>query len=121
ETRHAYADEVRLHGAQALVVHSPRAHHARREIVHHQIALGGEHPGNFDATRFGHIKSQRNLVAMQIALQPELAISQWRGILTLDLYDLRAMIRQNTSRDWTCDYPGEIQNADAFQREPGHG
>ena len=58
---------------------------------------------------------------MQIALQADPAISQRRGMLTFDLYDLRPMIRQNTSRDRTCDYPGEIQNADAFQRKPAHG
>jgi hypothetical protein len=58
---------------------------------------------------------------MQIALQADLAIPQRRRILTFDLYDLRAVICQNTSRDWTCDHPGEIQNPDAFQRKPAHG
>jgi len=58
---------------------------------------------------------------MQIALQADPAISQRRGMLTFDLYNLRPMIRQNTSRDRTCDYPGEIQNAHTFQRESGHG
>src|ERR1700687_4683282 len=115
EARHADANDVGLDRFQAFVIHPPTAHHARGEIVHYDVALRGDCARQLDAARMLHVERDREFVAMQVALQAELAVAERRRIFALDLDDLGAVIGQDASRDRTGDDPGEIEDADAVE------
>ena len=68
-----------------------------------------------DAARMLHVKRDREFVAMEIALQTQLAVAERRRIFALDLDDLGAVIGEDTSRDRAGDDPGEIEDADAVE------
>ena len=105
---------------EALVIHPPAAHHARGKIIHHDVAGRGEPAGEFDSARMLHVERNGEFVAMQVALQAELAIAHWRRIFALDLDHLRTVIGENPRCDRPCHHPGEVENAHAVQRHRGH-
>ena len=107
-------------GGETFVVHPPTAHHAGGKIVDHDVAFGGEAAGEFDAARVLHVERDRKFAAIQVALEAELAVAELGRILALDLDDLRAVVGEDARRDRAGDYPGEVEDADAVQRQRRH-
>ncbi len=120
EARHADADDAGIDFRKARVIHPPSAHHASREIIDHEIGFRGELAREFDPARIAHVDRGGEFAAMQVALEAELAITERRRILALDLDDLRAVIGENPRRHGTGDDPGEIEHANSFERQPRH-
>ena len=120
EAGHADANNVGLHRLETFVIHPPGAHHARRKIIHHDVANRGQPAREFDAFRMLHVERDRKFAAMQVALQAELAIAHRRRILALDLDHLRAVVAENPRRDRPGHDPGEIEDAHAVQRHRAH-
>ena len=120
EAGHADAYDVGLHGDEALVIHPPHAHDARRKIIHHDVAHRGEPAREFDAARMLHVERDGKFAAMEVALQAELAIADRRRILALDFDHLRAVVGENARRDRAGHHPGEVEDAHAVERHRGH-
>src|SRR5208283_5416357 len=62
-----------------------------------------------------HVDCDRDLVAMEVALESALAIAQRRRDFPLDLHHCCAMVGENPRRDRAGNDPGEIENPHAFE------
>ena len=121
QPRHADADDVGFDFRQARVIHPPHPHHARREVVHHQIAYRGQPARELDAARLGHVDRGRALVAMQFALEsdpPRTEHAHRAFVAALDLDHLGALVGEDSRRHRSRDDPGEVEDPHARKRHP---
>src|SRR3979411_341134 len=94
QPRHAQTYNVRLDRTEARVIHAPTAHHARREIIHYDVADLCQPPRDLDAAGRAHVDGDRSFVAMEVALQSGLTRPE-RSRFALELDDFRALVGED--------------------------
>ena len=121
EAGHGDRNDIGLDFFEAVIVEPPVAHDPRAEIVDHDIRYGRELLSDGNPTRVGHIDNRTLLAPVQIAGKAAAPRPQIKRIAPLDFNDLGTLVGQDTYRDRPGDHPGEIKNADAFERAPALG
>ena len=123
---HGNRNDIGLDFFEALIVEPPVTHDPCAEIVDHDIRDSREFLGDLNPARIGHIDNRTLLTAVQIAGKAAAPCPQIERIAPFDFNDLGTLVGQDTHRHRTGDHPGEIKNADTFERASaflwgGHG